>query len=126
MVELIGANPTGKTNAPKNMEKVIRVREDADLFIFCGKINDKFSDFKLNTGSDVTVINSRLVTVSEKHIPLENKRLRYPTEKKVPVKFRVKMELGKYSCRIIVCGGNRRELHSWGRFLFANGNGQNF
>jgi len=30
-------------------------------FIFRGKINDKFCDFNLDTGSDVTVINPRLV-----------------------------------------------------------------
>jgi len=87
MVELTGASTTGKTNAPKNIEKIIRISENADLFIFRGKINDKFCDFKLDAGSDVTVINSRLVDVSEKRIPLENERLRYPTGEKVPMKF---------------------------------------
>jgi len=41
MIELIGANPTRKTNAPKNMEKIIRVSENTDPFIFRRKINDK-------------------------------------------------------------------------------------
>jgi len=104
MVELIGASPTGKTNALKNMKKIICVSKNVDLSIFCGKINNKFCDFKLDTGSDVTVMNPRLVDVSEKHIPLENKRLRYPTGKKVPMKFRsrIKVELRKYSCRMVV------------------------
>jgi len=69
-----------------------------------GKINDKFCNFKLDTDSDVTVINPRLIGVSEKHIPVKNERLKYPTGEKVPVKFRsqVKVELEKYSCRMIV------------------------
>jgi len=54
IVELTGANPTGETN---DMEKVTRISKNADPFIFRGKINGKFCDFKLDTGSDVTVIN---------------------------------------------------------------------
>jgi len=37
-----GENPTRKSNAPKNVEKVIRVSKNADPFIFRRKINDKF------------------------------------------------------------------------------------
>jgi len=33
-------------------------------------------------------INPRLVDVSEKYIPVENEKLRYPTKEKVTVKFR--------------------------------------
>jgi len=79
---------TRKSNAPKNVKRVIHVSKNADLFIFRGKINDKFCDFKQDTGSDVIVINPRLVDIYEKHIPLENERLRYSTGEKVPVKFR--------------------------------------
>jgi len=98
-----------------------QINKNVDPFIFRGKINGKH--FKLDTGSDVTVINPRLVDASEKHIPVENERLRYPTGEKVPVKFRsqVKVELGKYSCKMIVYSEDRGELHSWSRFLFANG-----
>jgi len=39
---LTGASPTGIMIAPKNMEKVSRVSENPDSFIFRGKINDKF------------------------------------------------------------------------------------
>jgi len=93
-----------KSNAPKNVEKVIRVSKNIDPFVFRGKINDKFCDFKLDTCSDITVINPRLVNESEQHIPLENERLRYPTGEKVPMKFisQVKVELGKYSYRMVV------------------------
>jgi len=85
--------------------------KNVDPFVFRGKFNGKYCDFKLDTGSDVTVINPRLVDVSEKHIPIENERLRYPTGEKVPVKFRsrVKVELGKYSCKMIVYVAEIRE-----------------
>jgi len=42
------------------MEMIIRVSENADFFVFRGKINDKYCDFKLDTDSDVTVVNPRL------------------------------------------------------------------
>jgi len=48
IAELTGASRTRKLNAPKNVEKVIRVSENTDPFIFRGKINDKFCDFKLD------------------------------------------------------------------------------
>jgi len=81
------------------------------ILLFFGKINGKYCEFKLDTGSDVTVINPRLVEVNEKHIPVENERLRYPTGEKVPVKFRsqAKVELGKYSCKMIVYVAEIRE-----------------
>jgi len=62
-------------------------------------------------GSDVTVINPRLVDVNEKHVLVENERLRYSTGEKVLVKFKsqVKVKLGKYSCRIIVYVAEIRE-----------------
>jgi len=86
------------------LKKFFQVNKNVDPFVFRGKINGKYCDFKLDTGSDVTVINPRLVDVNEKHIPVENERLRYPIREKVPVKFRshVKVELGKYSCKMIV------------------------
>jgi len=58
----------------------------------------------LDTGSDVTVINPKLVDINEKRIPVKSEGLRYPTGERVPVKFRsqVKVELGKYSCKMIV------------------------
>jgi len=104
LVELIGASSTKERNVPKGVEKVFRVNKNADPFVFRGKINGKYCDFKLDTGSDVTVINPKLIDVSGKHIPVKNERLRYPTGEKVPVKFRsqVKVELGKYSCRMLV------------------------
>jgi len=72
LVELIRANSTKERNVSKNLEKIFQINENADPFIFRGKINEKYCDFKLDTGSDVTVINSRLVDESEKRIPVEN------------------------------------------------------
>jgi len=86
------------------LENFFQVNKDVNPFIFRGKINGKHCNFKLDTGSDVTVINPRLVDASRKHIPMGNKRLRYPTGERVPVKFRsqVEIELGEYSCKMIV------------------------
>jgi len=86
------------------LENFFQVSKDVNPFIFRGKINGKHCNFKLDTGSDVTVINPRLIDASRKHIPMGNKRLRYPTGERVPVKFRsqVEIELGEYSCKMIV------------------------
>jgi len=114
MVELIRANPIGKTNALKNMEKVIRISENAEFlflpFIFRGKINVKFCDFKLDTGSDVTVINPRLVRRKRETYSFRKQKIeisywgKSSLGKKMKFRFQIKVKLGKYS---------RMRLYTW-------------
>lgn len=52
-----------------------------------GLLNNKFCSFKLDTGSDVLLVSSGVVGRSQCRL-LRMPELRYPTGKKVSIKFR--------------------------------------
>jgi len=56
MIKFTRANPIKIRNASTHIEKVTRVYENIDPFVFRGKINDKVCKFKISY-SDVTVVN---------------------------------------------------------------------
>lgn len=53
-----------------------------DIFSFIGKINGKPCSFKIDTGSDVSVLSARL-SVPLRWERIESSELRYPTGEKV-------------------------------------------
>ncbi|KMQ82652.1 krab-a domain-containing protein, partial [Lasius niger] len=63
-----------------------------------GKINGKKCSFKVDTGSDVSIVNSKIVD-KKNSVLKRNINLKYPTGEKVPVKFQteVRVELGRFS-----------------------------
>ncbi|KMQ90068.1 integrase core domain protein [Lasius niger] len=64
-----------------------------------GKVDNKECFFKVDTGSDVSIISSKFVEEERRRICKNCVNLRYPTGEKVDVKFwaEIKVELGKYS-----------------------------
>jgi len=54
--------------------------------------------FKVDTGSDISLLNKKLVDSSKNRLPLENYNLKYPTGEEVAVEFKViaKIVVGKF------------------------------
>jgi len=77
-------------------------RIEQDNFYYVGKVNNKKCSFKIDTGSDISVLNKKLVNKSMEKIRIRNCNLRYPTGEKVLVEFQVeiKVEIGKHSILI--------------------------
>lgn len=56
-------------------------------FYYKGKINGEKCSFKIDTSSDISVLNKKLVNKDIKKIQIKNCNLRYPTGEKVLVEF---------------------------------------
>lgn len=56
------------------MERICKSR---DSFVFCGKVNDRECYFKLDTGSDVSIINITLERGSECKTVVERIEISY-------------------------------------------------
>jgi len=65
-------------------------------------LDDEMCSFKIDTGSDVSILSNRLAWKQKRKIVNENCYLRYPTEEKVFVKSKVfaTVQLGRYSVKI--------------------------
>lgn len=87
-------------NSPNSTEfNVNRINNNCDNFCFAGKIDKNKCVFKIDTGSDISILNSRLVRAEKKRIHVENCNLRYPTGEKVSVgpKVNVEVQIGKFN-----------------------------
>lgn len=91
MVELFGTGTTGvqKTSGKlENFSNENRIVKNK-LFNVKGTIDEKKCVFRIDTGSDVSIIGSKFVKTSGSQILLRNScQLKYPTGKDVPVKFK--------------------------------------
>ena len=89
-----------KNSAPNriNCYRISRVK-CTDYFTYRGCVNEKECKFRIDTGSDVSLINKELARGLEQRVSMDKNILRYPTGEEVPVLFRVvvDVELGKYS-----------------------------
>lgn len=103
LVELFGAGSTGRINTPENccLNKkcfnLSRIKEN--LFYYKGLIDSNNCNFKIDTGSDISVLNKSLVRVPRRQYEIKESYIKYPTGEIVPVQFKVivRVELGKYS-----------------------------
>ncbi|KAL6265803.1 hypothetical protein P5V15_002620 [Pogonomyrmex californicus] len=68
-------------------------------FCFQGRLDDQNCVFKIDTGSDVSILNKRLIRSGRQQFWVGKRKLRYPTGQEVPIDFKtnVKVELGKFS-----------------------------
>jgi len=85
------------------------VKGKTKLFCYKGLVNKQVCIFKIDTGSDVSVINSRLVDSSKRRIPLDSSCcLKYPTGEEVSVESKVEVfiELGKFSIKFVMFVAN--------------------
>lgn len=78
-----------------------------DSFCYTGKLNEKTCNFKIDTGSDVSIFSVKLLGKEIGKRLEMNSVLRYPTGERVPIKSKiiVKVELGKY-CLLKIWKGN--------------------
>jgi len=103
LVELRGAGSTIMAEAPGIVNQCFRIsRIKKNFFCYKGFIDGKTCFFKIDTGSDVSVVSERLIGGSKSRCKIENCFLRYPTGETISVKFRVNVEigLGKYLLEI--------------------------
>lgn len=63
-----------------------RIRENN--FYYNGKINDKKCSFKVDTGSDISVLNKKLINKDMKKIRVRNCNLKYSTGEKILSNFK--------------------------------------
>jgi len=83
---------------------VKNIRNSVENTDFCyhGKLNDKYCNFKIDTGSDVSIVNKRMLDFERKGTFNGYQNLRYPTGEKVPIECEVVVEvrIGKYNVRV--------------------------
>ena len=79
--------------------RVCRVLQNLKAFEFDGSMDKKSCIFKIDSGSDVTILNSKFVERRCHRIPLDGPNLKYPTGEDVPIKFKtvVQIDLGQHS-----------------------------
>lgn len=105
-VGLHGASSTCSENAPEDIKnyRISRIKEKSDYFIYTGQINGEPCKFKIDTGSDISIVNEKLIKKSNQRILIKNNFLKYPTGERVPIKYKikVKIDIGKFSEEIEV------------------------
>ena len=68
--------------------RVCRVLRKLKAFEFDGSVDKKSCILKIDSGSDVTILNSKFVEPRYHRIPLDGPNLKYPTGEDVPIKFK--------------------------------------
>ena len=110
-VKLSGASLTFNKQAPNHgavepngsNTRVCRVLRNLRAFEFDGSVDKKSCILKIDSGSDVTILNFKFVKSRCHRIPLDGPNLKYPTGEYVPIKFKtvVRIVLGQtlYDCQ---------------------------
>lgn len=94
-----GSPLEGQRRQPQKKYFVNRISHKFKEFYYKRKLNGENCNFKIDTGSDISIINKGILKEKGEEILEEKLILKYPSGEEVPVKFRVKVEvqLGKYS-----------------------------
>lgn len=73
-------------------------------FYYRGKVDKKNCTFRIDTGSDVSIVSKSLVSKGRERLPSGGVNLKYPTGEDVPVEFKVKLkvQIGKISKEILM------------------------
>ena len=111
-VKLSGASLTFNKQAPHHDAvelngsniRVCRVLRNLKVFEFDGSVDKKSCILKIESGSDVNILNSKFVEPRRHRILLDGLNLKYPTGEDVPIKFKtvVRIDLGQHSVQMIV------------------------
>lgn len=105
LVELLGANSTYKIKAPGggdgNIFKINRIKH-CNNFCYYGSVENQDCSFRIDTGSDVSILNKKFVNRNKVKLGVKGYNLKYPTGETVPIESRVlvKVQLGKHSVEI--------------------------
>ena len=83
---------------------VYRVLRNLKAFEFYDSMDKKSCILKIDSGSDMTILNSKFLEPRCHRIPLDGLHLKYPTGEDVPIKFKtvVRIDLGQHSVQMIV------------------------
>lgn len=75
---------------------------DSDCFSYKGKLDNSECNFKIDTGSNISFLNKKLVQVDKQRIRTKKDTIRYPSGDEVPIEFKVKVTvvLGKFTKKI--------------------------
>lgn len=81
---------------------VNRVGLNSGCFYYKGKLDNSECNFKIDTGSDISILNRKLVREDKRKILFKKGTIRYPSGEEVPIEFKVKVTvvLGKFSKEI--------------------------
>lgn len=84
MVGFSWAGSSCIVNAPKEAMdlksyRISRIEKDNNYFCYQGKVDGKPCKFKIDTGSDVSIINERLLKEPKQRILINKSFLKYPT-----------------------------------------------
>jgi len=79
-----------------------KIENNLKDFCFAGQLDNKDCVFKVDTGSDISIVNRNLIALNKVKFKLNNCNLRYPTGEKVLIKEKVfvKVRLNKYIVKI--------------------------
>lgn len=96
---LVGSKGMGSTYVKNAPLDYCREFYDSKSFLFSGKLNDKNCLFKIDTGSDVSIVSKKLIKKREIKFSASDVNLKYPTGEDVPFegKVLIKIDIGKYS-----------------------------
>jgi len=80
----------------------VKTENNLKYFYYTGQLDNKGCIFKIDTGSDISIVNRNLIPFNKVKYKISNCSLRYPTGEKVIVKEKVfvKVRLGEYLVEI--------------------------
>lgn len=97
---------TSASNAPDDNYfktfSINRIKQNSDCFCYGGKLDCIYCNFKIDTDSNVFILNKKFVKEEKERINVEDCKLRYPSGRRVSIEFQVEVEvqLRKYLIKI--------------------------
>lgn len=91
-------------NAPTVEFNINGIKSRENYFTYVEKLNGEKCSFKVDTGSDISILNISNLVSEKKRIFLENCCLRYPTGERVPIDYKVKVNvhIGDFSFKTLM------------------------
>ncbi|KMQ84394.1 krab-a domain-containing protein, partial [Lasius niger] len=108
LVELCRASGlTDSENAP-DIIQCSRISRIKNNFYYKGNLDGGICRFRIDTGSDVSILSEEFVKGPKEHFEIENCCLKYPTGELIKVKYKVNVviELGKHVVEIPIIVAN--------------------
>ena len=107
LVELHGAGSANVEKVP-NISQCARISKTENCFYYKGNLDGRICRFKIDTGSDVSVLSEKFLKEPKEHLEIKDFCLRYPTGELIKVKYKVNVliKLGKHKVEIPVIVAN--------------------
>jgi len=102
LVDLYGGKSTDPVVSPR-IRSILKkdIRLVSENFCFSGRLNGEKCLFRIDTGSDVSILNRKFAREGERGLRKEEFKIRYPTGEEVLIKFEeeAQIELGEFSLK---------------------------